>query len=542
MNPNEITLISQHDNAEKIEEFLKSFLDKFIDKFNLLELTSSGQWTFLWNQLFNLLKNTETKLLCLQAIRILSRDKMYLNETVKEEEFDLLLELASIGVGDQDFPPEVQVEALKILCNLVYQSCKCQEFCLKNSAVEGILKRLRMLKEYHINDDIRLFDMRLLFLITALTPNVRSKVRDDYHGLIYLVETLDFMMKKNSIEVFENHEINIINEILKVLYNITETNLSTVETEEDDAHQLQRLTIMLNDLLRYKAHSTELTEDLYSYIINLLTSIPVSCYVELFPSENLNISKRSDSQFYESHDIHCVNIFIHFLDKRLKNFNEGKQEENLKMENISKEYENIPPILIVMIKSVQCSSAIRHYVKSKILPPLQDVKNRPEHGTEMRNILCQLLTYPSAQISDLVAEFLFILCKENVDRMIKYTGYGNAAGIFAKRGLLAGQNTGNHQQYSSDSEESDTEEYIKYKHSINPIIGCYETPQKNPLEGLSEEQKEYEAEQLVNLIDKLHRKGIVKPCKIADGKPVPIEHVLELQQLPKEHQEHNENL
>lgn len=44
--------------------------------------------------------------------------------------------------------------------------------------------------------------------------------------------------------------------------------------------------------------------------------------------------------------------------------------------------------------------------------------------------------------------------------MIKYTGFGNAAGLFANRGLLGKTpNT----EYSSDSEDSDTEEYLSYK-------------------------------------------------------------------------------
>lgn len=54
-------------------------------------------------------------------------------------------------------------------------------------------------------------------------------------------------------------------------------------------------------------------------------------------------------------------------------------------------------------------------------------------------------------------EMIFI----QVSRMIKYTGYGNAAGMFASKGLLGRNSTkGN---YSSDSGDSDTEEYNKYK-------------------------------------------------------------------------------
>jgi hypothetical protein len=47
--------------------------------------------------------------------------------------------------------------------------------------------------------------------------------------------------------------------------------------------------------------------------------------------------------------------------------------------------------------------------------------------------------------------------------MIKYTGYGNAAGMFANRGLMFGGPAGqNSSSYSSEDSDSDTEEYNKY--------------------------------------------------------------------------------
>ena len=49
-----------------------------------------------------------------------------------------------------------------------------------------------------------------------------------------------------------------------------------------------------------------------------------------------------------------------------------------------------------------------------------------------------------------------------MDRLIKYTGYGNAAGLLASRGLMTGQST-RINDYSSDSDDSDTEEYDKLK-------------------------------------------------------------------------------
>lgn len=51
-------------------------------------------------------------------------------------------------------------------------------------------------------------------------------------------------------------------------------------------------------------------------------------------------------------------------------------------------------------------------------------------------------------------------CHVSVSRFIKYTGYGNAAGLLAARGLMRGGRDPGH--YSED-EDSDTEEYREAK-------------------------------------------------------------------------------
>lgn len=131
-----------------------------------------------------------------------------------------------------------------------------------------------------------------------------------------------------------------------------------------------------------------------------------------------------------------------------------------------------------------------------------------------------------------------------VTRMIKYTGYGNAAGLFANRGLLSMRNPNSYSgDYSSDnSDESDTEEYKEKRNLINPVTGCYEPPRANPLAAMSEEQKEYEAMKLVELMDQLNRQGLVQPCKInADGRPEPVGHILELKDAIQNQQMDCEN-
>lgn len=89
-----------------------------------------------------------------------------------------------------------------------------------------------------------------------------------------------------------------------------------------------------------------------------------------------------------------------------------------------------------------------------------------------------------------------------VNRLIKYTGYGNAAGLLANRGLLAGNRS---RVCYSDSEDSETEEYRQVEDKVNPVTGCVEAPRQNPMDGMTDEQKEYETVRLLNIMDKLQR-------------------------------------
>lgn len=52
-----------------------------------------------------------------------------------------------------------------------------------------------------------------------------------------------------------------------------------------------------------------------------------------------------------------------------------------------------------------------------------------------------------------------------VGRFVKYTGYGNAAGLLAQRGLMCGGHgdTGPGTTYSSESEDSETDEFRELK-------------------------------------------------------------------------------
>lgn len=537
------------------------FSPQHANTFDLTAFTQSGQWPTIWSALFSLLADPKAPSVlyedCLHVLRILSRDRTHLNATTSAQ-FDTLLRLADLGGVQQPdalrMPDAVLVEALKTMCNLVFQSTRCQQMCLRNSAIVGIVRRLRTTASTPVAQQLQYFDMKLLFIITALNEAARPKVRDDFYGLTYLPEALDMIVQRNTVPLgaadaddqpgapsptqpprLADLQVDYVCEVLKVLFNITFRPETAVRSEEDEVEQLRRMAGCLHDLLRCRTMNRDKQQELCSNTVNLLTNIPTGCYTELVTDiDDMEMSSTDGAPIvvFEGYDVQSLDILLTFLRQRLT---AGENKTRIQQREL------LTPVLVVLLKAVRCAPVQRRYVRSRILPPLRgdDVRQRPEVGGELRNQLCRLLTTAEVHVRDLAAELLFVLCKENVWRMTKYTGYGNAAGMFANRGLLGGGDAtaapadrcaDGAPAYSSDSEDSDTEEYKRVQHEINPVLGSVEPPRSgDPFAGMSDEQREHEAMQLVGLMEKLHRRGIVQPCRVGDdGRPVPVQHVLEL--------------
>ena len=180
-----------------------------------------------------------------------------------------------------------------------------------------------------------LFNLRILFLLTALNKDLRMKLREKLQVITYLIEIIDQIMKErlnediallnselaemtraadqdasslagDQLSVFDfcylkSIDIDFINEILKILYNLTIDITSTVNSgntalalgirtahsEEDEAH-LMHLVSVLRDLVTCRLEeeydlikSTNKLKMLHSNIINLITNMPNICYEEL---------------------------------------------------------------------------------------------------------------------------------------------------------------------------------------------------------------------------------------------------------------------
>lgn len=258
----------------------------------------------------------------------------------------------------------------------------------------------------------------------------------------------------------------------------------------------RHLGAILRHCLMSHADGDERTEEFHSHTVNLLGNLPLPCLdVLLMPRV------QQGSIEYMGVNMDAVSMLLKFMEKRLDRGHKLK--------------ETLLPSLTLLTESARIHRETRKFLRSKVLPPLRDVKNRPEVGNTLRNKIVRLMTHIDTDVKDCAAEFLFVLCKESVSRFIKYTGYGNAAGLLAARGLLRG---GRDSGIYSEDEDSETEEYREAKAQINPITGVVEEEQPNPMEGMTEEQKEYEAMKLVSMFDKLSRTRLIQPMQLSmDG-------------------------
>ncbi|XP_074660004.1 chaperone Ric-8A-like isoform X1 [Tubulanus polymorphus] len=529
---------------------LKQFISKHAKTFTFPDMSRDSKERF-FSALAALLSGSHSNscyALCLECIRIISRDKTDLDRLATDHILDLLLEHSAIscyaseevdGAKLENADQSVMIEAQNGLCNIIYNSRKAQRYCSQSKCINGIVQRLKTYKDPDVKWEIKFYDMKILFLLTALCADIRPKLRFELHGLTYLIEVLDLCVREaeDLMKPLDDKDADLCSEVLKVLFNLTlsvdKTKPNKLDTEEE-AH-FMRLVSVLHDLLLIDTVTADKRIDLQSHTVNLLTNMPRDCYEELLTVANEGISTATNNKDveYDGKNMEAVMILLEFLYIRV-----DCPSSSL--------IENLTPILHCLAEACRANRYIRKFCRMKVLPPLRsEVKALPEEGSTLRNKLCRLLTSPITEVKEFTADFLFVLCKESVARMIKYTGYGNSAGLLARKGLLLeGSCSSNLAEYSSDSEESDTEEYAQLRDMVNPITGRWETDPVNPLEGMSDEQKEYEAVQLANMMDKLCSGGVIQPCCIgADGKPQPIESVLQLTERfnqPPTHPHHHQ--
>uniref|UniRef100_A0A2K6FVD1 Synembryn n=1 Tax=Propithecus coquereli TaxID=379532 RepID=A0A2K6FVD1_PROCO len=500
--------------AGAIERVLRDYSDKHRATFKF-ESTDEDKRKKLCEGIFKVLVKdvpTTCQVSCLEVLRILSRDKKVLVPVTTKENMQILMRLAKLTESDDslekvsEFP--VIVESLKCLCNIVFNSQMAQQLSLELNLAAKLCNLLRKCKDRKFINDIKCFDLRLLFLLSLLHTDIRSQLRYELQGLPLLTQILESAFSIKWTDEYESaidhngpplspQETDCAIEALKALFNVT------VDS--------------------WKVHKEN--------AVNLLSNVPVSCLdvlicpltheetaqeattLDELPSDETAEKEtvlQNNTMVYNGMNMEAIHVLLNFMEKRI--------------DKGSSYREGLTPVLSLLTECSRAHRNIRKFLKDQVLPPLRDVTNRPEVGSTVRNKLVRLMTHVDLGVKQIAAEFLFVLCKERVDSLLKYTGYGNAAGLLAARGLLAG---GRGDNWYSEDEDTDTEEYKNAKPNINLITGHLEEPMPNPIDEMTEEQKEYEAMKLVNMLDKLSREELLKPMGLKpDGTITPLEEAL----------------
>lgn len=152
---------------------------------------------------------------CLETLRILSRDKRVLAPVATREGMLVLGAMARLSAGEEgddnqniaqedtlsEEEERVVVEALKCLCNVVYNSPAAQQVSVDVQLVHGLCATLRTARTWH--HEVGLFTLRLLFLVSALRPDVRGVLRREWHAVRLLTEVLEHTLDVSWVGPYE---------------------------------------------------------------------------------------------------------------------------------------------------------------------------------------------------------------------------------------------------------------------------------------------------------------------------------------------------
>ncbi|GAU95336.1 hypothetical protein RvY_06970 [Ramazzottius varieornatus] len=511
----------ENEDAAAVERSLRSFTQKNSLPTSFPDLNWSARKK-IGNAATKILSNCSLAglhALALEAVRIVARDKANVESLASEELYAVILQRARLGKeAHRTFPHDeellVTTEAQKVLCNLVFNSKSAQRYFSREEIVEGLMARISANKDTERWPmENQHLDTKLLFILTILCADVRSPLRQTCRAIQDLCIYATCLIDKRQ----HNHVENVLCEILKTLFNLV-YNLRQEHLTMGEELDLVNMGQVCRELLLCSP-----SDEVKKHVINLLTVVKKHGYSQLLVSVPVT-DKEGKSQplasCFEGMDMRAIDSVLEFLDAKLALSSDSKFRPD----------DNLAPVLCALTNASKAVPTIRKYLKMMILPPLTDVHTRPEVGDTMRNKLCRLLTSAVSSVRDNAGDLLYALCRQNVRRLIKYTGYGNAAGWLAEKGLmgLPQPEPSSMENDEDESDFSDTEEYLEHKNKIEPVTGVVREDRPDPMAGMTDEQKEQLAMDLVNSMDRVLRTGVLKPVTIGvDGKPRTVENVME---------------
>lgn len=151
---------------------------------------------------------------------------------------------------------------------------------------------------------------------------MRKKLKEEYHGIKYLSETVSLILDQatgqnghnleNVTGLLEDIHVDILCEILKVLFYITVRKGDQDNIDEEEEAQYLDLVTVLRNLLIAPAKTSEKKLELVHHTVNLLTNMPKKCYDPLLIPVTKDESLSYELQFedFNMTAIHEILIFL----------------------------------------------------------------------------------------------------------------------------------------------------------------------------------------------------------------------------------------
>jgi len=462
------------------------------------------------------IKNTHGELVLksLISIRLLSRDKTLVESFQNIDEFlHIFVEVLNLDTNKtiKIYENRHSVETLKCLCNWVYLSSTVRQYFKQYNIMTAMLNMIPDVTKVAL-DEYLFYMVRVMFLISALESTERSIMLENK-----IISSLTAILKKAVHETNETDNTgsesldataalneNIMGEILKALFNVT---LELTHTASDDlSESVSTLVIVLREMLL--KYSLSCYDELLTHIAHMFVNIPKERMLTLITKteiENQCKEKESTDTIAEW-DMRFIDKLLDILVTRMQ----IKDYTNMKEKTIA--------VITAFCYICRICPTIRKYLRSKILPAYVPSDKRPEENDDVRGMIVRLMTTVDISLKNMAADFLFVLCKENTDRLIRYAGYGNSAGYLASQGLMIPGMVSTQGEYSDD-ELTDVDD-----DEIDMMTGAKAVEADSTVLSMTEEEKEIEAQKLMSMMERLSQLNVIKPMKIStDGKLTEID-------------------
>ncbi|VDK89559.1 unnamed protein product [Dibothriocephalus latus] len=196
-------------------------------------------------------RNHEKLADCLACLRVLSRDRTLQSKLAEPDVLTHLIREAGLDLtqitDDTGYDSECAVESLKCLSNVVFQNPLVIPTLKSHGCFDSLVSRCEKNSKEVLNMEILLFDLKLLFLLSALDRQARLEIltnnfaSDNFADILKQITNMDFLKSQVAFDCAQ--------EMLKFLFNLGYAKKELGHSEVTYELTYRSLTTIVRDLL-----------------------------------------------------------------------------------------------------------------------------------------------------------------------------------------------------------------------------------------------------------------------------------------------------